>query len=98
MATNLDRFKIDLDALLERGRQLEYAMQYACEPGEFAEAENKEFGKGAAKFLKDLPSFDKDYQRWYSEALAMLRQLLPDRVADFVRHLREAQDSQRHFL
>jgi hypothetical protein len=33
--------------------------------------------------FSDLPSFTRDYQKWYSEALGVIRQLLPDRVADF---------------
>ena len=86
MTTNFDRFKADLDALLKRGHQLELAMQYECEPDQFTKVASKQFGKEAAKFLKDLPDFKQDYQRWYSEALALLRQLLPDRVADFMRH------------
>lgn len=32
---------------------------------------------------KGLPDFDQTYQRWYSESLAMLSVLLPDRVTDF---------------
>ena len=32
-----------------------------------------------------LPRFKTVYQRWYSEALALVRQLLPDRLNDFVR-------------
>src|SRR6266700_1134803 len=37
-------------------------------------------------FIKELPRFSEKYQRWYSEAIALLRQLLPDRVPDFIRH------------
>ncbi|MFA5261585.1 MAG: hypothetical protein WC450_10185 [Candidatus Omnitrophota bacterium] len=40
----------------------------------------------AEKIFKELPSFKGEYQRWYSETLALLRQILPDRVADFVRY------------
>jgi len=35
-----------------------------------------------ARKFKD--SFPKNYQRWYSEATAVVKQLLPDRVAEFV--------------
>ncbi len=50
----------------------------------------------AAKALKDkskskdelekLPSFKVSYEAWYSECLALLRQLLPDRLQDFKEH------------
>jgi hypothetical protein len=86
MTTNLERFKKDLDALLEQGHQLELAMQYETKPEEFKAIVKKQFGKEAEEFLKKLPSFKREYQRWYSEALVLLRQLLPDRVPDFVRH------------
>jgi len=86
MSTNLDRFKKDLEALLKLGGRLELAMQYECEPEQVKAAIKKQLNKKTDEFLKELPSFSKEYQRWYSEALALVRQLLPDRVADFVRH------------
>ena len=86
MTTNLDRFKQDLDALLKLGARLEMAMQYESAPTEFKAAVKKKLKTEADEFLKELPSFKQEYQRWYSEALALLRQLLPDRVADFARH------------
>lgn len=91
MTTNLDRFKKDLDALLELGGQLEMAMQYEAAPKEFKAAvakaiASKELKSTADEFFAKLPSFSGEYQRWYSESIALLRQLLPDRVADFVRH------------
>ena len=33
-----------------------------------------------------MPPFSTTYQRWYSEAKALIKQLLPDRLADFVRY------------
>lgn len=91
MTTNLDRFKKDLDALIALGMNLEMAMQYEAAPKEFKAAvakavSSKELKTTADEFLKMLPSFSGEYQRWYSEAIALLRQLLPDRVGDFVRH------------
>ena len=86
MTTNLDRFKKDLETLLELGRQLEMAMQYEAVPNEFKAAASKELKSTAEEYINKLPSFSSQYQRWYSESIALLRQLLPDRVADFVRH------------
>ena len=86
MPTNLDHFRKDLDALLKQGNRLEIAMQYECEPIKVKAALDKQLGKKSGELLKELPSFKKEYQRWYSEVLALLRQLLPDRVADFARH------------
>lgn len=86
MATNLDRFKKDLDALVKRGEKLLHAMYYACHKTEFVDAMKRLHGDKADEVIKTLPSFKAEYQAWYSESLAVLRQLLPDRVDDFVRH------------
>ena len=37
-------------------------------------------------FIQALPSFRDKYQPWYSEARALVRQLLPDRLSDFTRY------------
>ena len=36
--------------------------------------------------LNQLPEFTLDYQAWYSEAKSLVRQLLPDRLDDFIAH------------
>lgn len=86
MLTNLDRYKKDLDALLAKGNSLSLAMQFECFPDELNATLKKEYGEKAKEILKALPSFSEDYQTWYSEALVLIRQLLPDRLSDFVRH------------
>jgi hypothetical protein len=44
-----------------------------------------EFAKRLNDTQRDkLPSVRREYQTWYSEALALVRQLLPDRLEDFV--------------
>jgi len=86
MATNLDRYRKDLDALIARGEQLDLAMQRDCFPKELVAVLKKRIGDKANDVVKNLPSFQHDYQSWYSEAKVLIRQLLPDRVTDFVRH------------
>jgi hypothetical protein len=91
MASNLDRFKKDLDDLVALGKKLEIAMERETLPDQWDAAYNKmhdtpEKKKKLAKFIESLPDFKTEYQRWYSESLALLRQVLPDRLADFVRH------------
>lgn len=61
-------------------------MQFACFPAAFKAELKKQLKDKTDKFIEDLPSFKTEYQRWYSEALALLRQVLPDRVTDFCRH------------
>ena len=77
------RFAEELDRLIERGKSLEYAMIYECDPTAFRKAFSKTELSKVNRFVKDLPKFNQDYQAWYSESLALIRQVLPDRVTDF---------------
>lgn len=86
MASNIDRFKSDLDALIKRGESLQMAMQLECHGESFKKAAKEQLKSKAEAFLKELPSFKKEYQRWYTEAQAVIRQLIPERLADFIRH------------
>ena len=83
---NIDRYKNDLDALLAKGAGLHNGIQYECDSQEFARAAKSSLGEKAEGFLQALPSFKNEYQPWYSEAKALVRLLLPDRLADFARH------------
>ena len=86
MPTNLDRYQKDFDSLLAKGEQLHMAMQHECRPEEFEGVVGTQLGDKFKDFLKSLPSFMEEYQAWYSEAKVLVKQLLPDRLADFVRH------------
>jgi hypothetical protein len=77
--TNLDRMRKDIDRLTSEGNQLLLRMVFDLFPNEVTKARGME--KDELKKL--LPAFNESYQRWYSEALAMLSVVLPDRVADF---------------
>jgi len=86
MASNIDRFRSDLDALVLSGQRLEYSMQRECIGKKNFDAQvAKELGDRAGEFIKTLPPFKAAYQAWYSEALVLLTQLLPERVDDFRR-------------
>lgn len=87
MTTNLERYKADLAKLVKLGGELHNAMQYAVAPVEIKKQVEKQIGKDRFEdFLKDLPDFNSEYERWYSQALALIQQLLPSRVDDFVRY------------
>lgn len=83
---NIDRYKKDLDALIELGDQLRNAIFYDCSPEEFTLDAEQVFGDEAEKFIQGLPSFKDEYQLWYSEATALVKLLLPDRLSDFTRY------------
>jgi len=86
MKSNFERFKKDLDDLISKGERLHLAIQRECFPEKFARAMRKEFGDQARDIIDSLPYFADEYQAWYSEALVLVKQLLPDRLADFIRY------------
>jgi hypothetical protein len=70
-----ERYKADLSKLVERGKYIAVALQYECQPENAAKTGLKK---------EQLPDARAAYQPWYSEALACVRQLLPDRTEDFI--------------
>ena len=86
MMSNLDRYKKDLESLITTGGQLENSIQAECYPEQFESAVKKQFGAKAKEVMAAFPPFATTYQSWYSEAKTVIKQLLPDRLADFVRH------------
>src|SRR5260370_4965524 len=95
MLSNLDRYKKDLDALILKGDNLLNGMKLECFPDRIKGLINAQLrkqglvGKKLASKTREVmevfPSFNETYQSWYSEAKALVRQVLPDRLSDFVR-------------
>lgn len=84
MAINLERFRQDLDRLIETGILLEYSMRRDLDQKAFDASAKEQLKENATKFIKSLPEFHISYEAWYSESLALLKQLLPDRVTNFI--------------
>ena len=80
---NLEKYKGDLEQLIATGGRLSLVMQYECWPEEVEKALRKGHEEDIKDFLKNLPSFPAEYQAWYSEAKAVVHQLLPNRFDDF---------------
>jgi hypothetical protein len=59
--------------------QLEYRRE------EFKKALKTKLGDKYDEFVKKLPRFSSAYQRWYSEAVSVVKQLVPDRLSDLTR-------------
>ncbi|HYW40252.1 MAG TPA: hypothetical protein VE957_19260 [Terriglobales bacterium] len=81
MVSNLERYKKDVDSLVARGENLHNVIQAECFPEKIRNLKRK-----VKDYVKTLPSFHDAYQPWYSEAKVLVKQLLPDRLSDFVRH------------
>lgn len=90
MATNLDKYKGDLDRLIEEGHRVYAALlRKAWGKDEFRKQVLKKFDnkeEESDKFVSELPELNSGYQAWYSESLVVIKQLLPDRLDDFKRH------------
>ena len=85
---NLEQYKNDLEKLIHAGEKLFFAMLYKYNPERFRNA----FKDKTSEFFDNLPDFYDGYEAWYSEAKELIRQLLPDRLDDFVGHY----ENQRH--
>jgi hypothetical protein len=77
MGNGAERYLKDIRDLARRGGLLAYAMQKTFSPDA---AIKNDFSE---EDLADLPDVRQSYQSWYSEALALITQLLPDRAEDF---------------
>ncbi|MBB5358282.1 hypothetical protein HDE76_001488 [Rhodanobacter sp. ANJX3] len=88
MASNIERYKKDFERLRRQGGLLQQAFTRDIY-GKRYEAAVLESCKGDKKVAKSrldaLPNFDETYQAWYSESIVLLKQVLPDRLNDFVR-------------
>ena len=85
MPSNLDRFKADLDSLILRGKDMVLRLEYNHFPERFEKILPEKAEAEIDELFHGLPIFSQDYQGWYSEAFSLIRQILPDRIDDFVR-------------
>lgn len=84
---NIEKYKNDLKLLLEKGNNLDISMKYECYP-ENIEKQIKGAIKDAKKakdYINNIRPFKSEYQSWYSESLVLIKQLLPDRLLDFIK-------------
>lgn len=82
---NIEKYKKDLNDLIERGELLHYGMIIEINPEE-KETLKKRYTKEEWKKVEGMINFNKKYQIWYSEALECVRQILPSRLDDFMRY------------
>lgn len=88
-ATNLEKYRKDLDALLQEANLVERSLLlHWIGKAEYLKRVKKRLGgdeEQAAAEVEKISPFASAYQHWYSEAVSLVRQLMPDRLADFIR-------------
>lgn len=76
-----ERYKQDIEKLCDRGDHLLRGLYY-----ELLKSKPEEYKKVDKKIHEQFKdeSFKDKYHSWYNESLCLIKQLLPDRVEDFV--------------
>lgn len=78
MPNNLDRFKSDLNNLIAVGAKLTLDLRYR------AIADERELNETESANAKEVEgAFESEYQNFYTQALALIRQLIPERLGEF---------------
>jgi hypothetical protein len=93
VALNTERFQSEFEHLEARGRALATGLAILVYRNQNVSAEYKKAGWAGRDIeiaVKSALDFRNHYRTWYSEALAVLKQLLPDRVNDFISHYEPA--------
>ena len=85
MISNIEKYKKDLEKLIDKGQVLFLSLQKESYPDDFENLYKPIYKEKYGSLLKKIVRFSSEYQIWYSETLVLLKQLLPDRVSDFVR-------------
>lgn len=90
---NRQRYKMELEQLVKWGKRLEAAIVYECSLKEIKDIGVEDILEHAEKLGWEdgddeihIPSFREEYRQWYSEAEAIVRQLLHTHLEDFRRY------------
>ena len=87
MSQKIKTFESQLNRLVGVGQKLRLAIKLDCFEDKVKEQIIDELGvKDGEKLIGSLPDFRSAYQDWYSESLALVKQVLPDRYEDFKSH------------
>jgi hypothetical protein len=78
MSSTADRYKSDLESLVHLGDQMVSDLYFRAREREGKLPKSLAEGKKAV-----AGAFDANYQRWYTEAHAVMRQLIPSRLQEF---------------
>lgn len=86
--SNLEKYRDDLAKLIGEGETVKTSLLKEAYIKDFRKVALDRHNGDEAKAdesLNKIKAFKTVYHHWYSEALVLVKQLLPDRLADFVR-------------
>ncbi len=87
--TNLEKYRADLDELITRSATVQLALyKQAFGYEKYLASEVKQHNgdvDAAKKAVAAIGNFGPLYQIWYSEALVVVKQLMPERLSDFIK-------------
>jgi hypothetical protein len=88
--SNIAKLKAELEKLVKKGALLRIALAVELE----------KVGPEDMKSLKEvkLPSFKDEYEAWYSLAMQIVKQLIPDRLPDFVKLYKDEKRKEISYL
>lgn len=94
MISNIERFTSELDKLVIEGKRLLASLEYQINEKRTMLVYSKLFKskEDLRDFFHELPHFNTQYQSWYSEALYLIKQIIPLRLNDFVRLYEKPKD------
>lgn len=92
MTNKTDEIKKDLNRLVKQGGLLYYSI--ADEYDQLPESFKKKLKKDGV----DLPNLRLEYEAWYSEAMYVVKQIIPDRIEDFVKQYKDEKRKKTDFL
>jgi hypothetical protein len=78
---NLERYKIDLENLLQIGSSMDEDLNFQ---NLTKEERAKLSNKSKEELKKTVGTFNSIYQEWYTESISLIRQLIPDRLNEFI--------------
>jgi len=92
MESNITKFKDELKALIHEGELLRLSLRLDIEEVDVDEETEKKLRE------IELPNFKEKYDRWYSLSMQVVKQVLPDRLSDFVKQYKDEKRKQTDFL
>lgn len=86
MESNISKYQQDLSALIIRGQNLYYGLY-----NEFSNEYKGQITKLPKEIQADIKkcSFKDHYNSWYNESLSLIRQLMPERLEDFIAYYKQ---------